>query len=405
MKKIISLFSGAGGMDLGFEGSFYVPKVLINKKINSEWIESEDSERIFLKSTGFKTCFSNDILKSAEIAWNNYFTNHHDIDEKIFLCKSIEDVIEDFRQNNFDFPKDIDLVTGGFPCQDFSLAGKRMGFESSKSHLNNINSVNQKRNRGQLYLSMKDVIEITQPKMFIAENVKGMTNLGDVVRTIQEDFQNINSSEYIVFNPTVLNAADYGVPQNRERIFFIGLNKKFLKKEFIDDIHHFDPYPPKTHTKNSDLFEKDKVYHIPSYEVLKDLNEPENEKNDISQSSLSRAKFYGKNFQGNKEINLKSPSMTIRAEHHGNIEFRRLNLENGGAYVKEIKGGLKQRRLTVRECARLQTFPDEYEFVFNNKSKNLSTSAAYKLIGNSVPPLFAYHFAKYYQRIWKNIFI
>ena len=97
--------------------------------------------------------------------------------------------------------------------------------------------------------------------------------------------------------------------------------------------------------------------------------------------------------------------MTIRAEHHGNIEFRRLNLENGGAYVKEIKGGLKQRRLTVRECARLQTFPDEYEFVFNNKSKNLSTSAAYKLIGNSVPPLFAYHFAKYYQRIWKNIFI
>ena len=80
---------------------------------------------------------SNDILKSAEIAWNNYFTNHLWHWWENILCKSIEDVIEDFRQNNFDFPKDIDLVTGGFLAK-ISLAGKRMGFESSKSLITQI---------------------------------------------------------------------------------------------------------------------------------------------------------------------------------------------------------------------------------------------------------------------------
>ena len=91
-------------------------------------------------------------------------------------------------------------------------------------------------------------------------------------------------------------------------------------------------------------------------------------------------------------------SPTIRAEHHGNIEYRRLSKENGGQIAEEYH--LPQRRLSVRECARLQTFPDNYEFV----TDKISASEAYKLIGNAVPPLLGYHIAKHIESIWDVLF-
>mgnify|MGYP001457623146 FL=1 len=83
---------------------------------------------------------------------------------------------------------DHNILTGGFPCQDFSVSGLRKGFYSHKSHLNNLEATNQDETRGTLYLWMKEVIRITNPKIFIAENVKGITNIGDVFEIIKNDF-------------------------------------------------------------------------------------------------------------------------------------------------------------------------------------------------------------------------
>ena len=97
-------------------------------------------------------------------------------------------------------------------------------------------------------------------------------------------------------------------------------------------------------------------------QILSGLEEPEDELFDLSQKSYSKAKHYGKT-QGQIEVNLQGLGPTIRSEHHGNIEFRRLSLELGGKIVNELEAGLKMRRLTVRECARIQTFPDDFQFV------------------------------------------
>lgn len=114
----------------------------------------------------------------------------------------------------------------------------------------------------------------------------------------------------------------------------------------------------------------------------------------------------GKHCQGQSEVNLSSIGPTIRSEHHGNIEYRRLSKENGGKNTEELESGLPERRLTVRECARIQTFPDDYKFVFkaSKERKALSASSAYKIIGNAVPPLLAYHIAKHLETNWDKYF-
>ena len=90
---------------------------------------------------------------------------------------------------------------------------------------------------------------------------------------------------------------------------------------------------------------------------------------------------------------------TMRAEHHGNIEFRRLSAEHGGTHLAELQSGLPERRLTVRECARIQTFPDSYAFL-----PHISASAAYKVIGNAVPPLLGFFIANQLEKIWGELF-
>jgi len=128
----------------------------------------------------------------------------------------------------------------------------------------------------------------------------------------------------------------------------------------------------------------------------------------LSQKHYSKAKFMGKHCQGQIEIKLSDIAPTIRAEHHGNIEFRRLSKENGGQLHTELKRGLKERRLSVRECALIQTFPPDYEFVIANEKRKgsfvVSPSKAYKIIGNAVPPLLAYHLARRIESLWNLYF-
>jgi DNA (cytosine-5)-methyltransferase 1 len=408
--NVLSLFSGCGGMDLGFEGGFSVLPQSINEILTPNFIDKKlKNGFVQLNKTKFKTVFANDILTDARNAWVNYFSKrgHHAED---FYKESIVDLVKMYRNGVNVFPEDVDVVTGGFPCQDFSVAGKRKGFNSHKNHKGELIEDKEAsvETRGQLYMWMKEVIEITQPKIFIAENVKGLVNLGDVKSIIQNDFSSANGNGYIVLDPQVLHSADFGVPQSRERVIFIGIKKSALKKSALAELEKetiselYNPYPKPTHSYTN---EGEELKHFVQLKyVFKHLEEPEKTK-DLSQKFYSKAKFMGKHCQGQTEIKLSSISPTIRSEHHGNIEFRRLSKENGGQIESELKKGLKERRLTVRECALIQTFPPDYDFVIENKNGRkgsflVSPSQAYKIIGNAVPPLLAYNLAKRIEEVW-----
>ena len=408
--KVLSLFSGCGGMDLGFEGHFIANKKsfaadspFIERKINDNWV--------FLKKTLFQTVFANDILPEAEKAWTMYMSRFG-YSENVYHNASIVELVKMHQQGADIFPKDIDIVTGGFPCQDFSVAGKRQGFNSQKDDWGKKRAEDKptEESRGKLYFWMKQVIDIVRPKMFVAENVKGLVNLGDVKDIIQKDFASADGNGYIVLTPQVLYAGNYGVPESRERVIFIGIRRDALRPEVLQALEskeipdEYNPYPKPTHAgtiKDSGLLPK-----VTTYDVLKDLDEPEDSL-DASQRVYSKAKFLANGSQGQIEIKLDGLGPTIRSEHHGNIEFRRLSAEHGGKHFEELKAGLKERRLTPRECALIQTFPPDYRFVIKKTTGNgyhVSSSGAYKIIGNAVPPVLAYHIATRLQELWPKYF-
>lgn len=403
--NVLSLFSGCGGMDLGFEGDFKVLKKSINTIINEWNVYEVDENWVKVPKTLFSTVFANDIREDAKFAWTNYFKKYN-IDNSIYHLDSIVNLVKGNEESSV-FPAGIDVVTGGFPCQDFSVAGKRMGFNSQKGHDGKMLSSDTPsiESRGQLYMWMREVISITQPKVFIAENVKGLTNLSNVKEIIEHDFSTVCDDGYLVIPAKVLFAADYGVPQSRERVIFYGFKKSALREEALINLSkssipaEYDPYPLKTHSNTVDLLFNYLLPYVTCRDAFVDLKEPEYSE-DLAQQKYSKAKFCKKG-QGSTEIKIDSIAPTIRAEHHGNIEYRRLSEENGGKILDELNMGLHERRLTVRECARIQTFPDDYEFVVEKK---LSASNAYKIIGNAVPPLLAYHIAKRLEKNWHLYF-
>lgn len=141
----------------------------------------------------------------------------------------------------------------------------------------------------------------------------------------------------------MLYAADYGVPQSRERVIFFGFKKsaltpeayKALKMSEIPD--EYDPYPIKTHGTKT-------VPIVTCKDAFSGLKEP-NDSDDMSQKKYSMAKYMGSHCQGQTEIKLDSVGPTIRSEHHGNIEFRRLSSEHGGGHIEELKAGLLERKV------------------------------------------------------------
>jgi len=390
MPTVLSLFSGAGGMDLGLEGGFNVLERSINHEINPRWVEaSYPNGWVRLAPTGFKTHFANDINPAAKAQWNGFFFNRIGVD--VYCQNSIVDLVKEHKSKDCLIPY-ADVVIGGFPCTDFSLSGKRKGINSDKTHAGDKmdKDTPQIESRGMLYFWMKEVIEIVKPKVFIAENVDGLNSLPEVMRKIRKDFEEVGYDVKV----KTMYAPDYGIPQTRTRVIFVGLRKdvKFSGK--------FE-YPEKTHSNYGDvLFGPKLLPYVTCSEAFLGLQEP-GLSEDISQNSFSGASYYGtsksgKSMQGQIEIPLDAPGPTIRAEHHGNIEFRRLSAEHGGKHTEELALGLKERRLTVRECARLQTFPDDYQFV----TPEISTTKGYIGVGNAVPPLLAYHIAQKLKEIW-----
>lgn len=399
--RVLSLFSGCGGMDLGFEGGFKCLTKSVNQELCSDWFVDIGENMSVLAETMFDTVFAVDIRPDAKAAWIDYFSHRKEHCDEIYHLDSIVDLVKRAKAGEQVFPNEIDIVTGGFPCNDFSISGKRMGFESSKSDLGKLMDEEKPtvENRGMLYIWMREVITLTQPKMFIAENVKGLTNLGQVKQIIEHDFAEAGGNGYVVVPARVLKAWEYGVPQSRERVIFFGFKKSALTEKAVEALsleitpELYDPYPEKTHGEGLSPF-------VTCADALSDLPEP-SESSDGAHKAYSKAKYMGAHCQGQTEIKLDNIGPTIRAEHHGNIEYRRLSKEHGGKHDAELAIGLPERRLSVRECARIQTFPDEYRFVFRDKGGNsVCGSDAYKIIGNAVPPVLAYSIARNIQKKW-----
>ncbi|MCL2370700.1 MAG: DNA cytosine methyltransferase [Firmicutes bacterium] len=309
MKKhsVISFFSGCGGLDLGLIGGFsYLGKQY--------------------KKNPFKIILSNDINEKATL------TQKHNFSDINVVCGDVTKLVE----NNLPY---ADILIGGFPCQDFSLAGKQRGLEVE---------------RGNLYKAMVTALKKIKPKVFLAENVKGLLlwKNGLAINTIVNDFEECGYS--VVFK--LLNAADYGVPQTRERVIIVGIRND-IKRKF--------KWPEPTHS-NMPLLGLTKWVSVE--EAIRDL-EDEKIATKIPNHQYSKAKK--NNGQGNKAVVANLPSPTMRAEHHGNIEF----------HYK------LPRRLSAREAARIQSFPDNFVFL-------RSTTDAYRQIGNAVAPVFAWHIAQ-----------
>ena len=398
-------------MDLGFEGNFTVHSSSLSSWELEKYQLVEDSN-VFVKldALPFETIFACDVNAKAKASWDEFFSKRRDINETYHM-QSIVDIVKNIKSGEMPIPKNIDVVTGGFPCNDFSVAGKRLGFNSNKSHAGNSKILDGQddptvENRGMLYFWMREFISLVEPYVFYAENVKGLVSLGDAKEVISRDFESINGSGYFVLPVRVLKAIEYGVPQTRERVIFIGLNKSKMKQEVLEYIEkhqalppELDFYPKASHGPGG-LWTEDLRQYSTTGDVFSGLVEPEISQ-DPSQRAYSRAKYLLKG-QGSSEILLDKPGPTIRAEHHGNIEFRRRSQANGGKNLIELSAGLEQRRLSVRECSRLQTFPDDFEFVIDGK---LSASDGYRLIGNAVPPLLAYRLGQRLESVWDKVFI
>lgn len=408
--RILSLFSGCGGMDIGLEGGFVCHKKSVP---NERWIEKNYTQKnwVELKMNKFRTIFACDILPEARATWLKYMSRYG-VNPAIYHLESIVDLVKLCDDGADVFPHNVDVVTGGFPCQDFSVAGKRRGFESAVSHDGQKRGENapSEETRGKLYMWMKQVIDIVQPKMFVAENVKGLVSLGDVKDIMQHDFSTANGNDYIVLDPQVLHAGNYGVPETRERVIFIGIKRSALTPEALDALtqkvipEEYNPYPKPTH--NFNVKDDSLPNPVTCGDVLEYLDEPE-KSNDMSQMFFSGAKYLSNGSQGQTEINMNGLGPTIRSEHHGNIEFRRLSAEHGGKNTHELKNGMKERRLTPRECAIIQTFPPDYPFVFckdGSKRYEVSPSGAYRVIGNAVPPMLAYNIGRRLQEVWPLFF-
>ena len=406
--RVLSIFSGCGGMDLGLEGGFICHRRSvtngdhIHHAVNDDWV--------MLQRNAFRTVFACDILEEARLTWVRYMSRFG-VNPNVYHLESIVDLVKQHREGRDVFPHDIDIVTGGFPCQDFSVAGKRKGFDSSVSHNGGKREDDKpsEETRGKLYMWMKQVIDIVQPKMFIAENVKGLVSLGDVKDIIQKDFSSANGNDYIVLNPQVLHAANYGVPETRERVIFIGIKRSALSPKAIEALEgeevpdEYNPYPKPTH--NFNCHNSDLPKPVCCREIFQDLPEPAVAR-DLAQKTYSMAKYLAHG-QGQTEINYDGQGPTIRSEHHGNIEYRRLSHEHGGKIAEELAKGLGERRLTPRECALIQTFPPDYPFVFYKQGSNryaVSPSGAYKVIGNAVPPMLAFNIGRRIQSVWPLYF-
>ena len=238
---------------------------------------------------------------------------------------------------NNDIP-DFDILLGGFPCQPFSQAGLHKGFSDT---------------RGTLFFNIEEIIQAKRPKAFLLENVKQLKghDHGRTFKIIEEHLKALN---YTV-SSAVLRAGDFGVPQNRERIYIVGFDKEYYKLN--DDFQFAFPVPPKTATRVGDILESDVDSKYTISQRLYDGHVRRKEEHKIKGNGFGFSLF-------------------TEDSEYTNILSARYYKDGSEILIDQGKNNLP-RKLTPRECARLQGFPEDFIIP-------VSDTRAYKQFGNSV---------------------
>lgn len=340
--KLASFFCGCGGMDLGF------------------------------RSAGFKLAFANDIYAKAT---ESFQVN---LGHAPILCdiREIDPTVQ--------MPK-VDVITGGFPCVTFSGAGKRMGVEDTVN--------------GMLYMELCRIIKQCRPKYFVAENVKGMilSRGGVDIRLILAAFLRLG------YRTTykLINMAEHGVPQTRERVIFVGIRRDQWRGEFR--------FPKQTHRLRGDkkargwlqpaLTLGNAIGDLPDFNGIVGMmhgDSAETLKRKSSVSGFSNSKPRSINDTPHSQTTLPNVLIANRDQVSGakmssyvNTRRRPDYLVSGMPVIAHASSSQwvnNMRRMSVRECARIQSFPDWFEF-------KGSVTDGYKQVGNAVPPLYAWRLA------------
>lgn len=326
MNKVVSFFSGAGGLDLGF------------------------------RQAGFDIIWANEFDSSI---WATYRLNHPEsyLDGRSITHISPEEV------------PDCDGIIGGPPCQSWSEAGAKRGIEDK---------------RGQLFFDFIRILEHKQPKFFLAENVSGM--LAPRNREALEHIKSLFQELGYKLSFELLNAKDYGVPQERKRVFFVGIRED-LGREF----HFPSPSTPEPISLKQAIYDlKDKALPrasgitaerpeciVPNHEYMTGGFSP-------IFMSRNRVRSWG-------EVSFTIQAGARHCAIHPQAPKMLRIAENKHIFVPEKED--LYRRLSVRECARIQTFPDDFIFRYDN------IATGYKMIGNAVPVELARQLALQIKRM------
>lgn len=320
--KVISLFSGCGGLDLGFE------------------------------KAGFEIPVANEYDRTI---WETFKVNHPN-------TKLIEGDIRNIKAS--DFPKEVDGIIGGPPCQSWSEAGSLKGIEDA---------------RGQLFYDYIRILETVKPKFFLAENVSGML-ANRHSKAVQNILNMFDRCGYDV-SLTLANAKDYGVAEERKRIFYIGFRKD-LNISFV-----FPEGSTKDNAKKLTL--KDVIWD------LKDTAVPTADRNKHNPEAVNNNEYFTGSFSPifmsrNRVKGWEEQAFTVQASgRQCQLHPQAPKMDKFGKNDCRFKEGKEKlyRRMTIREVARVQGFPDSFKFIYDNAND------AYKMIGNAVPVSLAYEVA------------
>lgn len=328
--KVASFFSGCGGLDLGF------------------------------KQAGFDVVWANEIDTKIHAT---YELNN----PEAYLCK------KDIREVLPNEIPECDGFIGGPPCQSWSLGGRMLGLKDE---------------RGKLFLTYISLITAKKPKFFVIENVEGIIS-DKHFKTFKTFIAQLRESGYKVFYE-LLDAANYRIPQNRKRVFIIGIRSD-LNCDYV--------FPNPTTTSPITLRRAISDISIePQMYLNEDLDKSPSGKfyNHDCYTGPFDAKFMARN----RVRNWDELSFTIQAQAKNcplHPQAPKMSFVN--ANLREFVKGYEHlyRRFSVRECARIQSFPDSFKFIYNN------VVDGYKMVGNAVPPRLAYEIAKQVKVCFANI--